>query len=169
MIKVGDIWNREDGGNRILVTKIYESMPNNADIIFLDRDMRDCSLFAIIGGTVEYVLSSNRVQPKPKRDVILLKAFDDSIAAWQSRRNGDFSKGIGRRDCALCDLFFDRNCSNCPVSESTGKTHCISSPYEGFSEEYQAMQRIPTLKKFAGEEVSFLVDLKEEYLSRTTE
>jgi hypothetical protein len=169
MIKVGDIWNREDGGNRILVTKIYESMPNNADIIFLDRDMRDCSLFAIIGGGDKYVLFSRRVLLKPKRDVILLKAFDDSIAAWQSRCYGDFTRGIGHKECALCDLFFHKGCVGCPVSESAKNTHCIGSPYELFAEEYQALQRLAILRKVAGEEVSFLVDLKEEYLSRTTE
>lgn len=62
-----------------------------------------------------------------------LKALNASIAHWQDNASAD-SPGaakVSSEDCALCSLFFNRDCKGCPVSNFTGATACDGTPYYG--------------------------------------
>lgn len=37
--------------------------------------------------------------------------------------------GLGSKDCALCELFFDKRCHGCPVAMKTGQILCYNTPY----------------------------------------
>lgn len=60
-------------------------------------------------------------------------ALDASIEHWRRDNERALTADaarIGSGHCALCDLFWSRMCSGCPVYERTGKTHCEDSPYD---------------------------------------
>lgn len=59
------------------------------------------------------------------------KALMASIAKWE--RNAEAKTPddylTGPEDCALCMLFFSKDCHGCPVSARTGESTCYGSPY----------------------------------------
>lgn len=64
-----------------------------------------------------------------------LKALKESIAHWErlvKTRPANVTQDEPYAEhCALCKWFFvsPRRCKGCPVSEKTGQTHCIGTPY----------------------------------------
>lgn len=59
------------------------------------------------------------------------EAIQRSIQKWDdiAERGGE-DKGTG--NCALCKLYWGKNCVGCPVAEATGKIHCVGSPYDAW-------------------------------------
>ncbi len=72
-------------------------------------------------------------------DKKILQALNKSIAKWE--RNATtydlWEVTLGILECALCQLFWDRNCKGCPVLEKTGATCCDETPYEHCSVAYR--------------------------------
>jgi hypothetical protein len=64
-------------------------------------------------------------------DAKTLKALKASIAKWKrnAKATDPWKYKIGAKDCALCGLFLDDDCSGCPVRAKTGKPFCFDSPY----------------------------------------
>ena len=60
-----------------------------------------------------------------------LTALKESIAHWERLATGKASsgEGVGVHHCALCQLFYYKGCSGCPVKKETGDPQCIGSPY----------------------------------------
>lgn len=59
------------------------------------------------------------------------QALEASIKHW---RDNVEAKTPGQAsceelDCALCGLFFERNCKGCPVNEKTGLRFCRGTPH----------------------------------------
>lgn len=61
-----------------------------------------------------------------------LTALQGSIAKWE-RIVARTQSNHGREDCALCNLFYDSDCVNCPVSAKTGQPFCKGTPYYTYS------------------------------------
>ncbi len=61
----------------------------------------------------------------------VLRALKGSIKKWE---NIVLGKGVdmGTSNCPLCAEFWNKtgSCSGCPVSEKTGKTGCLGTPYD---------------------------------------
>ena len=60
-----------------------------------------------------------------------LTALTQSIEKWErnavAETPGEFT--TGNDACALCGLFWDRECNGCPVRAKTGHSICLASPY----------------------------------------
>lgn len=55
-------------------------------------------------------------------------ALEKSIAKWEGIVAGtETDKGAG--NCALCKLFIDDDCVNCPVKAKSGAGWCNNTPY----------------------------------------
>jgi hypothetical protein len=96
-----------------------------------------------------------------------LKALKGSIKKWEKIIDG---KGVdtGSGNCPLCHLFYyERGCRGCPVSEKTGETDCLSSPYEKWnwhvnikhSDRNSIKVYCKTCKNLAEKELKFLKSL----------
>ena len=66
----------------------------------------------------------------------LLKAGKDplelSIKKWEDIVNKT-GKDAGRLNCALCLVYLENNCADCPVRDYTGDIVCSNTPYEEWS------------------------------------
>ena len=97
-----------------------------------------------------------------------LKALKESIKKWEkivAGKGGDRGGG----NCALCELFAEEGCIDCPVYIKTGKCDCSDTPYvewhdhqtnnhfDGFSEIYKI--ECPKCKELAQKELEFLKSL----------
>ena len=60
-----------------------------------------------------------------------LAALKKSIEHWERLASGQARRGewIGPGHCALCKLFLDGACKDCPVAERTGYRYCDGTPY----------------------------------------
>lgn len=61
-----------------------------------------------------------------------LNALNESIRHWQRYVDG-FGKEEGEplvHNCSLCGLFYQSECSGCPIREKTGFINCRRTPYE---------------------------------------
>jgi len=64
----------------------------------------------------------------------------------------------GTNSCALCALYFGRECAGCPVREKTGKKVCGGSPYQDYEQalvneaQLQATREVAFLKGLLAEE-----------------
>ena len=78
-------------------------------------------------------------------DAKTLTALEKSIAKWErvvAGQEGD----MGALNCALCLAFPGSKCIGCPVSEFTGLSRCVGTPYETWSVlmmDRYAEQRVP--------------------------
>lgn len=61
-----------------------------------------------------------------------LKALKTTIERWE--RNTQLESfslfAPGRKECALCTLFWGSGCAGCPVKLKTGESNCINTPYQ---------------------------------------
>lgn len=80
-----------------------------------------------------------------------IKATHDSIEKWFSVRD-DGKEERGRRDCALCTLFYRNGCYGCPVRDKTDLPYCKGSPYQKWSGGTET-------KAIATKEINFLISL----------
>jgi hypothetical protein len=55
----------------------------------------------------------------------VLHALELSLASHHQRADG----GCGMKGCALCDLYHDVSCSQCPIGKLTSRAWCEGSPY----------------------------------------
>lgn len=76
--------------------------------------------------------------------------LDLSIQKWQDIVDGK-GKDTGRMDCALCELYFDDGCYDCPIQRKTKETNCHGTPYEIFKLHDRAQKELEFLKKLREE------------------
>jgi len=59
------------------------------------------------------------------------EALQHSIAHWLTNEQALSLNEISvyANSCALCELFFDQACVDCPVAIKTNAPECINSPY----------------------------------------
>lgn len=58
-----------------------------------------------------------------------LEALRGSIRKWENIAAG-LAVDRGPYNCPLCVEFYDKDCTGCPVSQSTGDFGCGGTPYE---------------------------------------
>lgn len=89
-----------------------------------------------------------------------LKALNESIRHWERMRKNPHGEDRPHgEDCALCDLFFHKACSACPVRIATGQLYCYGTPYYQASAAWRDRLMI-TFKEYAGQEIDFLKSLR---------
>lgn len=71
------------------------------------------------------------------KTLIALKA---SIKHWEENveARSAYDVSLGCAECALCKLFREANCVQCPVFAATGKSTCMGSPYHDAVDAYDA-------------------------------
>ncbi len=74
-----------------------------------------------------------------------LTALEESICKWNSICMGMVGDG-GRRDCALCKVFFSLNCEGCSIYKRTWKTNCKCTPYDNWVRCIQSLYWITILQ-----------------------
>lgn len=99
------------------------------------------------------------------------EALEASIAHWRAARAAQHPSvpSIGRRDCALCDLYFQPRCEACPVAIRTGAAGCFGSPYHEALHRFIEWRKAPDSRTArlawrvaADEQIKFLESLREE-------
>jgi len=102
-----------------------------------------------------------------------LRALKKSIKKWEKIVAGK-GKDKGGENCALCKLFAEDECVDCPVYIKTGECGCGDTPYIEWrshqsyhfytTEEEAFVVKCPTCKELAQKELEFLKSLlPEEY------
>lgn len=89
------------------------------------------------------------------------QALEESIKHWEENvERAERNEGLllGPDDCALCGLFWKKDCVGCPVSERTGKLSCDGSPYYDVSTAMTNVARVSACL----DELNFLKSLREE-------
>lgn len=89
-----------------------------------------------------------------------LEALEASIAKWEKNarvRNLDNAQ-IYSDTCALCDLFYEDDCTGCPVQRKTGLKECSGTPWVDCCE-IKNDDDIEGFRAAAREEVKFLKSL----------
>lgn len=106
-----------------------------------------------------------------------LTALEQSIEHWKDVVSNPLTTNIGRRDCALCNIFnalaLVTPCAGCPVSERTGRRFCEGSPFTVFENTRKELRRacclrseqnkenaINILRPLAQAELDFLISLR---------
>jgi len=56
-----------------------------------------------------------------------LAALQESILKWEMIRDGE-EVDRGSSNCALCHLFVEDGCVDCPVAEKVKRTLCYGTP-----------------------------------------
>lgn len=72
---------------------------------------------------------------------------------------GRRSIGLGIAYCPLCDEYFHNFCTDCPVCEYVGESHCDSTPYEFVIREFEKREGktiSKTLIRHVQKELEFL-------------
>lgn len=91
------------------------------------------------------------------------RALTASIQKWRHLANMRELTGLtvdgGTDTCALCQLFYHRDCKGCPVMWKTGLPACDGSPYMRFVKARNAPEKRQAAKK----ELTFLVTLRQEW------
>lgn len=61
-----------------------------------------------------------------------LIALQHSIEKWKANARAKSVENVRTTpsDCALCGLFYEYGCRDCPVAEKTQKQYCMETPYE---------------------------------------
>lgn len=74
-----------------------------------------------------------------------IEALKASIAKWERNAEAKTPRGYktGPESCALCKLFFWKDCDGCPVAQNTGSLFCNGSPYEHAWEAYAVWRIYP--------------------------
>ncbi len=69
---------------------------------------------------------------KPPTPAATLKSLKQSIAHWKRLATGKRREGerVGVADCALCKLFFYKDCVGCPVAQKVNRIGCSDTPYK---------------------------------------
>lgn len=64
-------------------------------------------------------------------DDITKEALEASIKHWEENAEvrSPSSANLGIRSCALCKLFYCRDCAGCPVAQKTNQRLCYGSPH----------------------------------------
>ena len=88
-----------------------------------------------------------------------IQALKDSIKHWENLRNGT-ETGHSDNECALCGLFYDYGCVDCPIWKKTGEKYCRETPYVQYWKN--------NTPENAQKEIDFLKDLLIETLESTT-
>jgi hypothetical protein len=94
-----------------------------------------------------------------------LAALKGSIRKWENIVAGTgVDKGVF--NCPLCELFWDDDCTGCPVSERTGLMNCRGTPYnmwEALTKRDDATHGDPERIAAAQAELDFLRSLLPRY------
>lgn len=77
------------------------------------------------------------------------------IVAWLKEHPGQYLSDGSATTCALCRLYLDDNCLNCPVFKKTGFKWCRGTPYH----DYESGDDLD-YKTAAEQEVEFLKSLR---------
>lgn len=120
----------------------------------------EVSAYYDIDNKPHYGLSQIGEFPKTRRAALLA-----SISKWKAvakihRLNptplqADEIDPRPSETCALCHLYWNGNCQECPVFHAVGDTHCINSPFDLYSHrpsEYTALAEVEFLKSLLNEE-----------------
>lgn len=89
------------------------------------------------------------------------QALEKSIKHWEEnveRAEEDDELVTGQKDCALCGLFWNKDCIGCPVSARTGRQDCCNTPYIDVCKAETQKERISACT----DELNFLRSLREE-------
>ena len=101
-------------------------------------------------------------------NTITLQALQGSIEKWQQIVASTKAEDQGGRNCPLCDMFWVGCCRGCPVSEATGMSLCVGSPYAKWTTHMHSHSRSPSYHRHRGckeclrlaeAELAFLVGL----------
>lgn len=96
-----------------------------------------------------------------------IKAIKRSIMKWDLICHGVHAD-YGGADCALCDLYIDIQCENCPIGDSGyTRAFCKDTPYIQFLRSFDLCKKryiknsfsIPRACYAAAAEVEFLISL----------
>ena len=73
-----------------------------------------------------------------------------SILKWRALLRAARRLGVPIRSyaesCALCELFYEKDCNGCPVFEATGGRECVKSPFQVAAGEGDALAEIQFLQ-----------------------
>ena len=87
-------------------------------------------------------------------------ALLSSIDHWKDYENGEEERFPTASLCALCSLFYDKNCNGCPVILKTNKQICLETPYIDAANAYRMHgPKSPEFKAAAKLEREFLESL----------
>lgn len=91
----------------------------------------------------------------------LKEAFLISIAKWKFLSSFSGQGTIDDRGCYTCGLcmFFDLLCVKCPIFKQTEQEGCENTPYY----KYSMAQTLAKQRRFAKQELNFLLKLYEKY------
>lgn len=97
-------------------------------------------------------------------DIKTAEALEESIKKWEDIAAGT-GVDLGKRNCALCGLFWDNDCVGCPVFKITGFTGCRETPYTKFMFSVRdsgsgRQAKTEEEKELAQREVDFLKSLR---------
>jgi len=86
-----------------------------------------------------------------------------SIQKWEDIVNG-VGEDEGRYNCALCYVYYDKDCKGCPVKERTGHDSCDGTPYRawGRCRREHLMEKGNPCREIALQELDFLKSLRKE-------
>ena len=65
----------------------------------------------------------------------------------------------GTHDCALCRMYWEGDCIDCPVMNKTGKARCWGAPFQEFTSK-ELSRRSKKMQKICNEMIDFLEGLK---------
>lgn len=91
-----------------------------------------------------------------------LKALKGSIEHWERFATGTAlpTETPTSEHCALCKLFFFKDCNGCPIANRTGVGGCADTPYEqAYSAWCHSGVNSDSFKLAASKELAFLKSL----------
>ena len=96
-----------------------------------------------------------------------MAALDSSIEKWRKLSMGE-GEDMGVDNCALCQLFWDEGCLECPVCEYSGFPGCEGTPYMGWfhshNDEFPLTVRNEEDRRSARKEYRFLLRVRNRHM-----
>ncbi len=83
-----------------------------------------------------------------RRPKTVEEALDRSIQHWQDNVDADHPNGtsVAAEACALCAMFWKRDCIGCPVFKATGEYLCKESPYFAAADACESWAQKPLVR-----------------------
>ena len=92
----------------------------------------------------------------------LEQAWEKTILKWELIVQGfQIYRGQQTITCGLCDLYYKKECWDCPISEKIGLPSCLDTPIR----KWNSRRSLENAKN----ERDFLIHIKKETLSKTKE